>query len=86
MPDLAHCETLDEAVAAARACTLCAAELPLGPRPTFRVSESARLLIISQAPGTKVHETGIPFNDASGEGGGGFQCCWTNVHVKVTIK
>lgn len=57
-------ETLAEA---ARACTLCAAHLPLGPRPVFRVSATARLLIIGQAPGTKVHETGIPFNDASGE-------------------
>jgi len=41
--------------------------LPLGPRPVFQVSETARLLIIGQAPGTRVHETGIPFNDASGE-------------------
>jgi uracil-DNA glycosylase len=60
-------ETLEEAAAAARACTLCAAQLPLGPRPTFRVSATARLLIVSQAPGTKVHATGIPFNDASGD-------------------
>lgn len=58
-------ETLDEAAAAARACALCT--LPLGPRPTFRVSPTARLLIISQAPGTRVHETGLPFNDASGD-------------------
>jgi uracil-DNA glycosylase len=58
-------ETLEQAAAAARACTLCA--LPLGPRPTFRVSPTARLLIISQAPGTKVHATGLPFNDASGD-------------------
>ncbi len=64
-PDLG--ETLEEAAAAARACTLCAAQLPLGPRPTFRVSATARLLIVSQAPGTKVHATGIPFNDASGD-------------------
>lgn len=60
-------ETLDEAAIAARACTLCADRLPLGPRPTFRVSATARLLIVSQAPGTKVHATGIPFNDASGD-------------------
>ena len=60
-------ETLEEAAAAARACTLCAAQLPLGPRPVFRVSETARLLIVSQAPGTKVHASGIPFNDASGD-------------------
>ncbi len=57
-----------EAIAAeARACTVCAAHLPLGPRPVLRVSATARLLIIGQAPGTKVHETGIPWNDASGE-------------------
>jgi uracil-DNA glycosylase len=61
------CATLDEAAAAARACTLCAANLPLGPRPTFRVSPTARVLIIGQAPGTKVHETGIPWNDPSGD-------------------
>jgi uracil-DNA glycosylase len=51
----------------ARACTVCAAFLPLGPRPVLRVSTTARLLIIGQAPGTKVHETGIPWNDPSGE-------------------
>jgi uracil-DNA glycosylase len=57
-----------EAIAAeARACSVCAAKLPLGPRPVFRVSTTARLLIIGQAPGTKVHETGIPWNDPSGE-------------------
>ena len=41
--------------------------LPLGPRPVFRVSTTARLLIIGQAPGTKVHATGIPWNDPSGD-------------------
>ncbi|HUL07998.1 MAG TPA: uracil-DNA glycosylase family protein [Candidatus Acidoferrum sp.] len=41
--------------------------MPLGPRPVLRVNPSARLLIIGQAPGTKVHETGIPWNDRSGE-------------------
>jgi len=51
----------------ALSCTLCAPFLPLGPRPIFRVSETARLLIISQAPGTKAHETGMTFNDASGD-------------------
>jgi uracil-DNA glycosylase len=58
---------LDALAAEARGCTICAAHLPLGPRPTFRVSPTAKLLIISQAPGTKVHETGIPWNDASGD-------------------
>ncbi|MBV8704232.1 MAG: uracil-DNA glycosylase family protein [Acetobacteraceae bacterium] len=52
--------------AAARACRACPG-LPLGPRPVFRVSTTARVLIAGQAPGTKAHETGIPWNDASGE-------------------
>jgi len=51
----------------ARACRVCEAYLPLGPRPTLRVSATAKLLIVGQAPGTKVHETGIPWNDASGD-------------------
>ncbi|EKF75246.1 hypothetical protein A11A3_04680 [Alcanivorax hongdengensis A-11-3] len=50
-----------------RACRLCEPHLPLGPRPVVRAAESARLLIIGQAPGTRVHETGIPWNDPSGD-------------------
>ncbi|HEY9536027.1 MAG TPA: uracil-DNA glycosylase family protein, partial [Kiloniellaceae bacterium] len=46
---------------------LCAAHLPLGPRPVVRAAASARLLIVGQAPGTRVHETGIPWNDRSGD-------------------
>jgi uracil-DNA glycosylase len=49
------------------ACRICEAELPQGPRPILRASRSARLLIISQAPGSKVHQTGVPWNDASGD-------------------
>jgi uracil-DNA glycosylase len=49
-----------------RACRLCT-DLPLGPRPVLSVSATARLCIIGQAPGTKVHETGIPWNDRSGD-------------------
>ena len=60
-------ESLDEAMAAARACRICADQLPLGPRPVFRASPTARLLIVGQAPGTRVHETGIPWNDRSGD-------------------
>src|ERR1700749_1935236 len=41
--------------------------LPLGPRPVFRASTTATLLIVGQAPGTKVHETGVPWNDPSGD-------------------
>lgn len=58
---------LDDLLARVRACRLCAAHLPLGPRPILRVSETARLLIVGQAPGTRVHETGIPWNDPSGD-------------------
>lgn len=50
-----------------RACAICEAVLPFGARPVLQVASSARLLIISQAPGKKVHETGIAWNDASGE-------------------
>jgi uracil-DNA glycosylase len=50
-----------------RACRLCAEHLPLGPRPVLRMAASARLLIVGQAPGTKVHESGIPWNDRSGD-------------------
>jgi len=50
-----------------RACTICAEHLPLGPRPVLQMHASARILIAGQAPGRKVHETGIPFNDASGD-------------------
>jgi uracil-DNA glycosylase len=50
-----------------RACTVCAAALPLGPRPVVRGRQDARLLIISQAPGTLVHNTGLSFNDRSGD-------------------
>lgn len=58
---------LDRLAADVRACTICAAHLPLGPRPVIRVSVSARLLIVGQAPGTKVHDSGIPWNDPSGD-------------------
>jgi uracil-DNA glycosylase len=54
-------------IEAARDCRLCASALPLGPRPVIRASPTARLLIVGQAPGTRVHETGIPWNDASGD-------------------
>lgn len=46
---------------------MCEAELPLGPRPVLRAASSARILIVGQAPGTRVHETGIPWNDPSGD-------------------
>ncbi len=49
------------------ACTLCAAHLPLGPRPITQFSATSRLLIIGQAPGTRVHASGIPWDDDSGD-------------------
>lgn len=48
-------------------CRLCEAHLPLGARPVLQADPRARILIAGQAPGRKVHDTGIPFNDASGD-------------------
>ena len=59
-------KTLDSLLGEVRACRACADVLPLGPRPVVQISATARILIASQAPGTKVHESGIPFSDASG--------------------
>jgi uracil-DNA glycosylase len=50
-----------------RACRHCAADLPLGPNPVLRAGEGARLLIVGQAPGTRVHASGVPWDDASGD-------------------
>ena len=50
-----------------RACTICAAHLSLGPRPVLQAHAHARILIAGQAPGSKVHSSGVPFDDASGE-------------------
>ena len=58
---------LDSLLDEIRNCRHCEAHLPAGPRPVLRASASARVLIAGQAPGRKVHETGIPWNDASGE-------------------
>ena len=49
-----------------RACTICEAHLPLGPRPVLQLHSKARVLIAAQAPGRKVHDSGVPFDDASG--------------------
>lgn len=50
-----------------RACELCKDSLPLGPRPVVQLDPESRILIVGQAPGKKVHESGVPFDDASGE-------------------
>ena len=49
-----------------RACRICEPHLPAGPRPVIQVHPEARLLLASQAPGRKEHESGTPFDDASG--------------------
>ncbi|MXO76007.1 uracil-DNA glycosylase family protein [Altererythrobacter aerius] len=59
--------TFDDLTARVRACRMCADALPSEPRPVFQVSPTARLLVASQAPGTRVQASGIPFSDASGE-------------------
>jgi uracil-DNA glycosylase len=51
----------------ARACSLCADHLPLGPRPVIQASRRSSILIVGQAPGRRVHASGIPFDDASGD-------------------
>lgn len=58
--------TLPQLLNDIRACTHCALELPCAPRPVLQAHSSARLRIIGQAPGRKVHETGIPWDDKSG--------------------
>lgn len=63
-PSLGRAEALLDQ---ARACTRCAAHLPLGPRPVLQWHPQARILIAGQAPGRKVHASGVPFDDASGE-------------------
>lgn len=57
---------LDTVLKKVRACGICRDHLPLGPRPVVRMAPSARLLIIGQAPGTKVHASGVPWDDPSG--------------------
>ena len=48
-------------------CEICSEHLPLGPRPVVQFSSKSRIVIVGQAPGTKVHETGIPWDDPSGD-------------------
>lgn len=65
-------ETLQQVIVRARSCEKCRggsviAPLPQEPRPLFRVSESARICIASQAPGIRAHTSGLPFDDPSGD-------------------
>ena len=59
--------TLETLLTAVRDCRACEAHLPLGPRPVLRASATARILVVGQAPGVRVHTTGIPWGDPSGE-------------------
>lgn len=60
-------ESFESLLAEVRACRICEEVLPLGPRPVLCAAASARILVVGQAPGTRVHETGIPWNDPSGD-------------------
>ncbi len=59
--------TLDALLAAVRGCRACEAHLPLGPRPVLRAGATARILVVGQAPGVRVHRSGVPWDDPSGE-------------------
>jgi uracil-DNA glycosylase len=58
---------LSALLAEIRACRTCESHLPLGPRPVLQAGSTARVLIVGQAPGARVHETGVPWSDKSGE-------------------
>lgn len=60
-------QDLDSVLAAARGCRACEARLPLGPRPVLQAGYTSRLLVVGQAPGVRVHKSGIPWDDPSGE-------------------
>lgn len=60
-------QRLDALVSEIRACRVCAPHLPHAPRPVVWVDERARILIAGQAPGRRVHESGVPFDDPSGD-------------------
>ncbi|MDX5481106.1 MAG: uracil-DNA glycosylase family protein [Hymenobacteraceae bacterium] len=60
-------EPLESLLQQVRACRICEEHLPLGPRPVLRASTTAKLLIVGQAPGTRVHASGKPWDDQSGK-------------------
>jgi uracil-DNA glycosylase len=59
--------TLEALLAAVRNCRACEGKLPLEPRPILRAGSSARILVVGQAPGARVHASGVPWDDASGK-------------------
>jgi uracil-DNA glycosylase len=58
---------VDQLITQIRACVVCASHLAAGPRPIVQFSQTSRLLIIGQAPGARVHASGVPWDDASGD-------------------
>jgi uracil-DNA glycosylase len=58
---------LEDLINKIKSCKICEAYLPFGPKPVFSASEKSKILVVGQAPGTKVHATGIPWNDQSGK-------------------
>ncbi|MGY3570994.1 uracil-DNA glycosylase family protein [Vibrio paucivorans] len=58
---------LDQLLSHIKQCQTCANHLDLGPNPVVQASRTSKLLIIGQAPGLKVHQTSIPWNDPSGD-------------------
>lgn len=72
MPRPEHTEQLEDLLAVIRACRICRdtpknRALPHEPRPVLRVASSARIVVCGQAPGTRVHASGTPFTDPSGD-------------------
>ncbi|MEH6570812.1 MAG: uracil-DNA glycosylase family protein, partial [Halioglobus sp.] len=67
MPDPNKKIPMQDLLADIRACRHCEDSLPLGPRPVVRAHKASRILIVGQAPGTKVHASGVPWDDPSGK-------------------
>ncbi len=66
-PGVTEDESFDSLLSRIHACRICEAHLPAGPRPVLQVDPAARVLIAGQAPGRRVHESGVPFDDPSGD-------------------
>lgn len=66
-PSIDAASSLASLLTEVRSCRFCVEHLPLGPRPILQFDRRARILVAAQAPGRKVHETGLPFNDPSGD-------------------
>ena len=67
LPGVSNVRAVNRLAARARACQECAPSLPHEPRPVFQVHADARVLIVGQAPGARVHESGVAWDDKSGE-------------------